>query len=585
MRRLFLTPPDLPTDYVCRTIKIPNDKLWLGIFNAALLQTLYGWNWEQVNDTDLTIEEATQVSQEIFYEYLDSGGNCIPLAPYWDEETGEDADGDDLASGFPWYENLADWAVSAFLAASFTPDAAIQYVTTIRKVRLWFRTRDYGAIVRVLVDGVQVGTVDTYSPEPGLVEFAYDIPESLGLMALAEPTGTIRIEHTGTANAEAVPTVQGYGVEVIRKRLDWEEGGGGGCIRQYRLNEDGVNQYSDNGGETWEDASDLPDYPEPTPRTEPTDEEKKCLAARNAVEVMRLTFIESFEQWEATGDVLDNIVTTSGFLATVLGLFIAATWISVWGFVLFVAGNVLKGFNLITSSDWTEDDTRRLTCRLVELATVQPDDTVTFDITSLRADGANAFGNVAVAAFYSLMLDTIGEAGLNAAGGTTAITEYDCEVCGDWCWNSDVFSDLQAGWDVYIKGNWQIDHWGGVNSNAGSSGTNYNNSVGLERSFAPTEITSISLSLNLEKVSAAAGCDVFIYDELGGTHAIYSSINSCGSPIYVTWTGSLVMSAICVWVNGGRGASPGTLPATSIAQINAIEIRGRGENPFGSSNC
>jgi len=78
MPREFLTPPSLPEDNSCRSLQIPNDKLWLGIFNSALLDTTYAYNYTQVNPTDLTPEETAAICQQIVWDYFDSicGDDC-----------------------------------------------------------------------------------------------------------------------------------------------------------------------------------------------------------------------------------------------------------------------------------------------------------------------------------------------------------------------------------------------------------------------------------------------------------------------------------------------------------------------------
>jgi len=81
MPREFLTPPNVPEDNSCRSLQIPNDKLWLGIFNSALLDTTYAYNYTQVNDTDLTPEETAAICQQIVWDYFDSicgeGDPCV----------------------------------------------------------------------------------------------------------------------------------------------------------------------------------------------------------------------------------------------------------------------------------------------------------------------------------------------------------------------------------------------------------------------------------------------------------------------------------------------------------------------------
>lgn len=70
VRRLFLTPPTLPEDTVTRCLIIPNDKLWLGIFNAAILLTIKAYNYEQVNDTDLAPDDVAAKCYEIYEAYI-----------------------------------------------------------------------------------------------------------------------------------------------------------------------------------------------------------------------------------------------------------------------------------------------------------------------------------------------------------------------------------------------------------------------------------------------------------------------------------------------------------------------------------
>lgn len=91
VRRLFLTPPTLPETTVTRCLIIPNDKLWLGIFNAALLATTYWYNYEQVNDTDLTPEAVAAKCYEIYETYISEecevcSCNCPTTLYRWTED-------------------------------------------------------------------------------------------------------------------------------------------------------------------------------------------------------------------------------------------------------------------------------------------------------------------------------------------------------------------------------------------------------------------------------------------------------------------------------------------------------------------
>lgn len=65
----FQTPQALPVEVTCRTLTIPSDKYWLGIFNSALLEMLNPYLWEKVNDTDLEIDATIAIVESIINEY------------------------------------------------------------------------------------------------------------------------------------------------------------------------------------------------------------------------------------------------------------------------------------------------------------------------------------------------------------------------------------------------------------------------------------------------------------------------------------------------------------------------------------
>lgn len=78
-RTLFVTPDYTSGVTQCRTLRTPNNAEWLGVFSKALLTMLEPHNWEQINDTDLTVEEAvTMVALmlEEFWNTPDCGTAC-----------------------------------------------------------------------------------------------------------------------------------------------------------------------------------------------------------------------------------------------------------------------------------------------------------------------------------------------------------------------------------------------------------------------------------------------------------------------------------------------------------------------------
>lgn len=77
MARIFQTAPTLPEGVVCRTFEIPNSLEWLGIFNAFYPLIISPYNWEQVADTDLTVDESIVIVKAIWEQYWATTGACV----------------------------------------------------------------------------------------------------------------------------------------------------------------------------------------------------------------------------------------------------------------------------------------------------------------------------------------------------------------------------------------------------------------------------------------------------------------------------------------------------------------------------
>lgn len=68
-KTLFVTPDFTSEVTQCRTLRTPNNAEWLGVFNKALLTMLDAYNWEQINDTDLTVEETIALTTVMIDEF------------------------------------------------------------------------------------------------------------------------------------------------------------------------------------------------------------------------------------------------------------------------------------------------------------------------------------------------------------------------------------------------------------------------------------------------------------------------------------------------------------------------------------
>lgn len=229
----FITPPVTTGETVCRTLQIPDDKLWMGVFNKALLELAFPERWEQNDPTYLTADEAAAACYAIFEQYL-TGYGC-DIAPFWDDADAEDATGEIQEAAFaafdveppaaqPWYGRILDpdgfvvdvgqWAIAAFLVYAGNPLAAIQFLTIAPKFRLLFRTRDWGGIVKIFIDGAEWAEQDTYSAEPGIAAVDVVVP---GGVEGEEHTLEIVLqeEHNPAATAKDGK----FWAEVVRKRL------------------------------------------------------------------------------------------------------------------------------------------------------------------------------------------------------------------------------------------------------------------------------------------------------------------------------------------------------------------------------
>lgn len=76
MPKPFLTPEFTSEEWQCRTLRTPNNKEWLGVFTSALEEMTNPYNWEQVETSDLTIEQAIAIVQGILIEFY-STETCL----------------------------------------------------------------------------------------------------------------------------------------------------------------------------------------------------------------------------------------------------------------------------------------------------------------------------------------------------------------------------------------------------------------------------------------------------------------------------------------------------------------------------
>lgn len=224
MEARWLTPnaPE-PHKFFTRRLLIPAASDFLGLVNGALFQLCQTHNWEQ--DGDMTPQETADYFLNLWRQYLQNENE----PPTWD--TPENVDGQ---PGQPWYEQLEDWIIQGFLAVTFTPLAALVYQTTVPKLRVAIRTGNIGALFKVLINGIEVWSGDSYSPITDIIDRVFD------LSAETEPV-TVHVIHYGSgpnvSGESKLEFVRGEAVaDMVQTIL---RGDPGGCGIQWSL---------DNGG-------------------------------------------------------------------------------------------------------------------------------------------------------------------------------------------------------------------------------------------------------------------------------------------------------------------------------------------------
>lgn len=203
----YPTPNSIPATSFCRRISIPDTPEWIGVVTGALLQLTEASNWDEVGT--VTPDEAAAASLQMLNEYFDANGCPTDLdPPYWD--TPENVDDDTDPDLYPWYDQLGDWLIAGFLAITFTPATGVTYLTSIPKARLAFRKGEFGASLRILLDGLEAFVGDTEGDPDELLEVNLDFAEFAAANDLGAGPWTMRVEHTGLV---------GERLEIIRKDL------------------------------------------------------------------------------------------------------------------------------------------------------------------------------------------------------------------------------------------------------------------------------------------------------------------------------------------------------------------------------
>jgi len=379
----------------------------------------------------------------------------------------------------------------------------------------------------------------------------------------------------------------GGGCELLEGSLTLRLGIGGG-----------VEQWN---GEDWVEPTGDYEQPPIPPRTETTDDEKRCLAAANAVAVYG-------ELYEVTTDAASDFEFLDEFLDAVFAGI--DTWVGVWAgetaksFAQLGAWAVGKFFYVwetITEDYWDEDFEVEFACILYNNATVNGDGSVSFNYDNVLSDlQLFAVGSFNIN-YFSLWLQleylfyfSAGGDGMDAAGGTTAVEEYDCEDCEDttWCYYFD-FEVTDGGFTAVDTpptfGNW-VSGSGWQTEDKVITITNPDQARRfvdiIKTGFGTTTLTRVELLYDYSPGSFPSTRAALTGDSnIGGWFSVNNNVMSSGSDLNITWSGT--QSGVTSLHFSLRSCVDQTTPYTynGSALLRGVRLEGTGDNPFGDDNC
>lgn len=539
MRKQFITPHEVPDGVNCRTLKIPDSQEWLGIFNSAILSLTQAYNYEQLYETDLTPEQCAEIAMLIYEDYLKTG-QCSALSePYWDDPEGDDAAQGEDNPAYPFYEDVATWAIAGFVAYAAGIGAALEFFTVAEQFRLAWRKHDKGGIVKIFMDAVELGQVDTYSPTPDLAFFD-----------VISTGSTLRLEVVGkNENVVGDPETQ-----FIRKRL-WN-----GEIVGYgsRWNDETDEWQSyDPANDEWYDN------PAGDPRVNPAGllppragSDVRCQSAVNIADKFR----SIVDAMLTAGDILQAV---NSIVSLIVVFFPPARFI--WLVFLALTEALFAIGQSAINAAFGSEAWEQFKCIVYEeLPENGQVDTATKDAIYARVNAD--MGGIQFSVL-SLIINALGEVGMSNAGATGSASG-DCS-CGTWCYRF-TFYGTSDGWTVE-RGTVTA---GGINGVYVNSQTTENVQMSIE--FPDTRVTAFAVDYTKTANAGANGIDA-VLTYLNGVQTSITFWNNGTGTIAYYKAYNADMDKVLFGINAGTGYGE--------IVVRQVTLWGEGDNPFGENNC
>jgi len=412
-----------------------NDPLWAQYILGACKPLGLEYNWYEAGD--LLPAEASEAFRLIVEQAPYNLQNNKIQAPYWDEDSGDDADDEAEPADQTWYgqwdgetfvESLAYVFLTNFLSTLVSTGAAIKFLTIPRAFRVAIRQNPHGANLLLFLDGGLYKVINGYSPVDKVVEYL-----------IASPGTELLLVVDDTHDPDATPNENGdYVVDVVRKRLSLEE------VTDPNVRYNGtppVYQTTQDGGTTWTDQPTADPRYSPTsffPPLTPYSGIECDTAARMTAQLKdSITLMCNVgDAAQAVTGLLEIILLPEGLLGALLSLlFMICDWVIDEG-----QATILAAF-----TDAVYDD---ITCQL--RCFIEPDGS----ITQSNLDAAWEQIKAAHAGAVSTVIDEIRFLFTDAVfsnAGVARTETGDCSACDacDWFVEYDFTTHQLLGWNIY----------------------------------------------------------------------------------------------------------------------------------------
>jgi len=333
-------------------------------------------------------------------------------------------------------------------------------------------------------------------------------------------------------------------------------------------------------------------------REEATEEERRCLAAANAVFVLETLYETATDTFLGEGTDVAVYEAVLGALIGILGPWAGFSMASGIGLAFSAFLVFYELLETVIADVWTGDFSDDLRCLFYNCSD-DTADVVTFDWDCIR-EGINELifvsgGDLDKQLLYQqvlFILSIISVDGLNIAGAQTDITTADCDECGDFCWLFD-FGSSNGGFSLFGSSggfydtSLTPDRW-----RAAQNWTGFPNRIGIRahRTFSARFITRLEIDHSLDKIIGGSGDAGTIRLRNAGVVVFTSpgTIVDCGgwarrTDVYFpNVMADEILFGTDVHTNG---QSDGCSGASGQYYCFGILMAGDGSNPIGTNNC